>query len=49
MGLAKGRHVFAKFKMYSVFFKIFPIQPGNLIVLTIGIVISVLGVQKFIP
>ena len=48
MCFSECRHIFAEFEVRSVFLQIFPVQPRNLIVLTVGIVIAELGIQKLI-
>ena len=48
MLMAVSNHKFKKLKQLFIFLKISPVQPGNLIVLTIRIIVSKLGISKLI-
>ena len=43
-----GNHKPEKFKQIFVFFQKSPVQPGNFVILTVTVVISVLGISEFV-
>ena len=45
---AKADHITEKIKQLPVLFQKPPVQPGNLVVLTVGVVVSILGIAEFI-
>ena len=49
MGQTVTDHEPEKCKQLPVLFQQPPVQPGNLIVLAVGVVVSILGVAKFVP
>ena len=46
---AEGDHLRDKVEQILVVFQPGPVQPGNLVVLTVGVVVAELGVGKFVP
>ena len=48
MGLSEGNHLFYKGEQIPVILLKLPVQPGNLIILTVCVIISALTLAKFI-
>ena len=46
---AEADHIFTELIVLLVLLPVSPVQPGNLVILTVGIVIAKLGIQEFIP
>src|SRR5699024_2835122 len=46
---AQSDHKPEEFQKFPVFLRIFPVQPGDFIILAVGVVVSILSVSKFIP
>ena len=43
---AEADHIFTELIVLLVLLPVSPVQPGNLVILTVGIVIAKLGIQK---
>jgi len=45
---SESDHLFPESQQSGIFLLILPVQPGNFIILTVGIVISLLGITEFV-
>ena len=48
MSFAERYHIFYKFVNIPVCLQLMPVEPGNLIVLTVSIIVAVLGIAELI-